>query len=94
MLSLLEKVRQRVVDGDWRNHFVTKPEEWDEPGPGCLLQLFAQEGPDRPGACGVLLNDSELNFSIIAWNDAPERTAQDVLDLLDRCIARQILGQD
>lgn len=92
MLAVLERIRQRVIAGDWRNHLVIKPEVYDAPGPGCLLQLFAQEGEVKAG--GVLYTDPAVRPSIIEWNDAPERTAQDVIDLLDRCIARQINGQD
>lgn len=92
MLAVFERIRQRVINGDWRNHLVIKPEGYDAPGPGCLLQLLAQEGEITAG--GILYADYAINSTLIEWNDDPSRTAQDVIDLLDRCIARQINGQD
>jgi hypothetical protein len=85
-LTILNRVRERVIAGDWRNHLVAKEDEWCGPGPGCILQLFVQEGgKDTDSHYG--LYDLLPDASLIQWNDDPARTPQDVIDLLDRAIA-------
>ncbi|MBW0101152.1 hypothetical protein [Pseudonocardia sp. KRD291] len=48
---------------------------------------------DRPGAAVAPVVRRARMRELVRWNDAPERTRGDVLDLLDRAISRTILDQ-
>jgi hypothetical protein len=87
-LTILNRVRERVIAGDWRGHIAGQGMEGWEHGPGCLLQLCAQEGDLEFNAQAVLIQTLiPTGNGIIYFNDRPARTPQDVIDLLDRAIA-------
>lgn len=79
-LAILNKVRERVVARDWRNHLV---EGGFDEGPGCILQLLSQENLDLDNRVELykalkVYGDSQ----ILRWNDSPDRTSEDVIALL------------
>jgi hypothetical protein len=73
-------INYRVIN----NMFEPDPEEaYDYPGKYAewfeLIDALAENLPE--------FNSDETGTSLAGWNDAPERTQQDVLDLIDKTIA-------
>lgn len=91
-LTILNRVRERVVAGDWRNH-LTSPDSWKDKVPGCILQLCVQEGDEFQVELYSALEAQGFESSIIVWNDAPGRTPEEVIALIDQAIAIAIKGE-
>lgn len=91
-ISLLERIRARVVKGDWRNYLAWDDnplvDVWHDKIPGCILQLCSQEeegnAEDRVSLYDAL--DPNYTGSMITWNDEPSRTSEEVIALIDKAI--------
>lgn len=92
MLSILERLRKRVEQGDWRNHLVGKDMTGWKSGPGCLIQLLAQEGDSEFVALDAVGRAiySKYESGIMNFNDNPKRTIQEVLDIIDLTIKTEL----
>lgn len=86
-LEHLIATRQRIANG-WHqgDSFAEGMDPNDPNTPCCLLGALTITGPHEHGAKALLCRLADAAF-LTQWNDAPERTQQDVLDLLDRAIA-------
>jgi hypothetical protein len=97
LIDQLTRVRSRLIGTGWKQGYFGHPE-----GPNCLVGAVDYEVTtftDQGRVTGALLDTlngdqyhGDLYFShrsrLINWNDAPGRTIEDVLDLIDRTIAR------
>jgi hypothetical protein len=87
-VEILRAAREQIVTkGWWRGDF-----DIAQPGSSCIANACMDAsgepiGEDRRLLARLLGDKDEAIETIFAWNDAPERTLDDVLALFDRGIA-------
>lgn len=86
-LEHLKAARQRIANG-WHqaNNWPEGMDPHDPATPCCLLGALVITDPHERGAAMLLRHTLDTPF-LAKWNDAPERTQREVLDLFDRAIA-------
>lgn len=82
-IQLLRDTKERLFEKGWmKNDFGFLD------GPNCLAgAVLAVASDDNSNQVFTAL-EKEIGNVISGWNDAPERTFNDVVDVIDSCIKR------
>lgn len=97
--GILQLARQRLVDTGWRQGSMGLPE-----GPNCAMgavyfsdQTAEQSLPLRSKAYNYMIDTipmTDYGDIIAKWNDAPERTLEEVLQMFDEAISMAMSDED